>query len=156
MSNDTDNFTSKVLSKAEKKLFDRQLRLPGWNQAILKNSSVLIAGVGGLGVEIAKNLAMVGVGHLVLVDMDTIEFSNFNRQILFVGAPEGSFKAEIAAKKLREINPYIKVDSFNCALEDIDPAIYEHVDLYIAGLDNINARIELNRRAVHNKKPLNF
>ncbi|MHA2095708.1 MAG: ThiF family adenylyltransferase, partial [Candidatus Hodarchaeales archaeon] len=57
------NFTSKTLTKEEKRRFDRQFRLPGWNQEILKQSSVLIAGIGGLGVEIAKNLAMVGVGH---------------------------------------------------------------------------------------------
>ena len=87
MSIEMSNFTSENLSNDEKRLFDRQLRLPGWNQAVLKKSTVLIVGVGGLGVEVAKNLAMVGVGHIILVDMDTIEYSNFNRQILFVGAP---------------------------------------------------------------------
>ncbi|MFW9930566.1 MAG: ThiF family adenylyltransferase, partial [Candidatus Thorarchaeota archaeon] len=142
------------LSQQEKKLFDRQLRLPGWNQSLLKNSTVLIVGVGGLGVEVAKNLAMAGIGHLILVDMDTIEFSNFNRQILFVGATEGSFKAEVASKKLKEINPFIKISAYNCALQDLDPIIYQQADLYIAGLDSINARVELNRRAIHNKKPL--
>ncbi len=146
------NFTSKTLSKEEKRRFDRQFRLPGWNQEILKQSSVLIAGIGGLGVEIAKNLAMVGVGHLVLVDLDTIEYSNLNRQILFIGAPEGAPKAEMAAKKLRELNPFIKVDAFNCPLQDVPPHIYSEVDLYIGGLDSIEARSELNRRAVHNKK----
>ncbi|MHA1992829.1 MAG: HesA/MoeB/ThiF family protein [Candidatus Hodarchaeales archaeon] len=154
MSDNTDNFTSTSLTTEEKKLFDRQLRLPGWNQELLKNSSVLIAGIGGLGVEVAKNLTMAGVGHLILVDLDTIEFSNFNRQILFVGAKEGSYKAETAAKKLKEINPYIRIDHYNSALEDLDPVIYQEVDLYVSGLDSINARIELNRRSVHNRKPL--
>ena len=54
------NFTSTSLSEEEKKRFDRQFRLPGWNQQILKQSSVLILGIGGLGVEVAKNLAMAG------------------------------------------------------------------------------------------------
>jgi molybdopterin/thiamine biosynthesis adenylyltransferase len=148
------NFTSKILTKEEKRRFDRQFRLPGWNQELLKQSSVLIAGIGGLGVEIAKNLAMVGVGHLILVDLDTIEYSNLNRQILFIGAPEGASKAKIAAKKLREMNPFIKIDAYDCPLQDVPPRIYNDVDIYIAGLDSIEARSELNRRAVHNKKYL--
>ncbi|MHA1940128.1 MAG: HesA/MoeB/ThiF family protein [Candidatus Hodarchaeales archaeon] len=148
------NFTSKTLTKEEKRRFDRQFRLPGWNQEILKQSSVLIAGIGGLGVEIAKNLAMVGVGNLILVDLDTIEYSNLNRQILFIDAPEGASKAKIAAKKLREMNPFITIDAFDCPLQDLPPRIYNDVDIYIAGLDSIEARSELNRRAVHNKKYL--
>ncbi|PWI47046.1 hypothetical protein CEE45_13815 [Candidatus Heimdallarchaeota archaeon B3_Heim] len=148
------NFTSKTLTHEEKRRFDRQFRLPGWNQEILKQSSVLIAGIGGLGVEIAKNLAMVGVGHLILVDLDTIEYSNLNRQILFIGAPEGASKAKIAAKRLREMNPFITIDAYDCPLQDVPPHIYSKVDFYIAGLDSIEARSELNRRAVHNKKYL--
>ena len=148
------NFTSRILSKDEKRRFDRQFRLPGWNQEILKKSTVLLVGVGGLGVEAAKNLAMVGVGHLILVDLDTIEYSNLNRQILFIDAPEGAYKAEYAAKKLRKLNPYIKVDSYNCALQDLPPRVFSDADLYIAGLDSIEARVEINRRAVHFKKPL--
>jgi len=148
------NFTSEILSEDEKKRFDRQFRLPGWNQELLKKSTVLLVGVGGLGVEVAKNLAMVGVGHLILVDLDTIEYSNLNRQILFIDAPEGAYKAEFAAKKLRSINPFIQVEAYNCALQDLPPKIFQDVDVYIAGLDSIEARVEMNRRAVHFKKPL--
>jgi len=148
------NFASEILSEDEKKRFDRQFRLPGWNQELLKKSTVLLVGVGGLGVEVAKNLAMVGVGRLILVDLDTIEYSNLNRQILFIDAPEGAYKAEFAAKKLLSINPFIKVEAFNCALQDLPPKIFHDADLYIAGLDSIEARVEMNRRAVHFKKPL--
>lgn len=154
MDSNSSNFTSKVLTIEEKRRFDRQLRLPGWNQGYLKQSTVLIAGVGGLGVEIAKNLAMVGIGKLILVDLDTIEYSNFNRQILFVGAKEGDSKSKVAAKKLEEINPYITIDAYHCALQDLPPKVFYDADLYIGGLDNVEARQELNRRSVHNKKPL--
>src|SRR3990172_5295428 len=146
--------TPDVLSSEEKRRFDRQLRLPGWNQALLKKSTVLIAGVGGLGVEVAKNLSIVGVGRLILVDMDTIEYSNMNRQILCVGAREGSYKAETAAIQLRKLNPTIRIDSFNCALQDLPPKAYQLADLYVAGLDSAAARGELNRRAVHFGKPM--
>jgi molybdopterin/thiamine biosynthesis adenylyltransferase len=148
------NFTSKMFTDAEKRRFDRQLRLPGWKQETLKKSTVLIVGVGGLGVEVAKNLAMVGVGRLILVDLDTIEYSNLNRQVLFVGAPEGAFKAKYAAKRLQEMNPFIKVEAYDCPLQDLPPHVYYEADLYIAGLDSIEARSELNRRAIHNRKPL--
>ncbi|MHA2365365.1 MAG: HesA/MoeB/ThiF family protein [Candidatus Hodarchaeales archaeon] len=154
MNADFSNFSSEVLSSEEKRLFDRQLRLPNWNQEVLKKSTVLIIGIGGLGVEVAKNLAMVGVGHLILVDMDTIEYSNLNRQILFIGAPEGSNKAIIAAERLREINPFIQISAYDCALQDLEPSLYAQADLLIAGLDSIEARQELNRRALHFRKPL--
>ncbi|MHA2295148.1 MAG: HesA/MoeB/ThiF family protein [Candidatus Hodarchaeales archaeon] len=148
------NFASKSLSDDEKRRLDRQLRLPGWNQGYLKRSTVLIVGIGGLGVEIAKNLAMVSVGRLILVDLDIIEYSNLNRQVLFVGAPEGASKSEFAAMKIRELNPHVKVEAFNSPLQDLPPRIYHEADLYIAGLDSIEARMELNRRAVHNLKPM--
>jgi molybdopterin/thiamine biosynthesis adenylyltransferase len=148
------NFASTSLSEEEKRRFDRQFRLPGWNQEILKNSTVLICGIGGLGVEVAKNLAMVGIGRLILVDLDTIEYSNLNRQILFIGAPEGAPKSKIAATRLKEMNPFINIEAYNCPLQDLPPKIYKDADLYIAGLDSIEARSELNRRAIHNKKPL--
>jgi molybdopterin/thiamine biosynthesis adenylyltransferase len=153
MKNST-NFTSEVLTVDEKKRFDRQLRLPNWNQDTLKRSTVLIAGIGGLGVEIAKNLAMVGVGRLILVDLDTIEYSNLNRQVLFVGATEGSSKAKIAADRIKTLNPFINVEAYHCALQDLPPILYHLADIYVAGLDSIEARTELNRRAVHFRKPL--
>lgn len=148
------NFTSEKLSLEEKKLFDRQMRLPGWNQEILKDSTVLIAGVGGLGCEIAKNLAMSGVGTLILVDLDKIEYTNLNRQILFIGASEGESKAEVAARTLKQINPSGKYVAFPKALELLPPALFESADLIISGLDSISARNHLNRRCVHFNKPL--
>ncbi len=148
------NFFSNTIAEKELRRLDRQLRLPGWNQETLKNSKVLIAGVGGLGTEIAKNLAMTGIGTIHLVDMDIIEHSNLNRQILFTDADEGEPKANIAAKNLKKINPFGKYIAHFGSLEELDPKIYEECDLYIAGLDSVKARKELIRRAVHNRKPL--
>ena len=148
------NFFSDILSPFERKRLNRQLRLPGWNQEALKKSKVLIAGVGGLGTEIAKNLAMAGVGVLHLVDMDTIEHSNLNRQILFTEADEGEPKAVVAARNLKKINPHVNYVAHYCRLEELDPGVYEEADVYVSGLDSAQARKELIRRAVHNKKPL--
>ncbi|MFX0094673.1 MAG: ThiF family adenylyltransferase [Candidatus Hodarchaeota archaeon] len=149
------NFSSESISVEERKLLDRQMRLPGWNQQVLKESRVLIVGVGGLGCEVAKNLAMAGVGTLHLVDLDLIEYSNLNRQILFIGAHnEGRPKAIVAAEKLKEINPYGNYFGYHCALEELSPELFEEVDLVVAGLDSVQARANLNRKCVHANVPM--
>jgi len=147
------DFFTKKLTVEERGLYDRQFRLEGWSQRIVKSSRILIAGVGGLGCEIAKNLAMLGIGHLDLVDLDVIEHSNLNRQVLFTGAREGDPKAIVAAKKLADINPNITIKGFHTSLERLDPSIYKEVDLIIGGLDSMNARLNLNAQAVRFKKP---
>ena len=147
-------FFGKELSEEERDLYDRQFRFEGWSQKLVKNSRVLIAGVGGLGCEIAKNLAMLGVGCLDLVDLDIIEHSNLNRQILFTGAKIGEPKAVVAAKKLREINPNIIVKGYHTSLERLNPAIYQAADVIIGGLDSMNARLNLNAQCIRFKKPL--
>ena len=153
MENGSD-FFSEDLSPKERDLYNRQFRLEGWSQSIVKNSRVLIAGVGGLGCEIAKNLAMLGVGHLDLVDLDVIEHSNLNRQVLFIDAKMGQPKAEAAAKMLKKINPNITIKGYSTSLERLDPEIYNAADVIIGGLDSMNARLNLNAQAVRFKKPL--
>ncbi|MFX1256731.1 MAG: ThiF family adenylyltransferase [Promethearchaeota archaeon] len=148
------DFFSDALSSKERELYDRQFRLEGWDQKLIKNSRVLIVGVGGLGCEIAKNLAMLGVGHLDLIDLDIIEHSNLNRQILFTDAKMGKPKAIIAASKLKKINPNITIKGYYTSLERLNPAIYKAADIVIGGLDSMNARLNLNAHCVRFKKPL--
>ncbi|MFX0076459.1 MAG: ThiF family adenylyltransferase [Candidatus Hermodarchaeota archaeon] len=153
MRKDSD-FFAKGLTEEERDLYDRQFRLDGWSQKLVKKSRVLIAGVGGLGCEIAKNLAMLGVGHIDLVDLDIIEHSNLNRQILFVGAKLGEPKAIAAARKLSEINPNIIVKGYHSSLERLDPALYYNADVVVGGLDSMNARLNLNAQCIRFRKPL--
>lgn len=148
------NFFSPELTEDERKRLDRQLRLTGLDQSLLKRSSVLIVGVGGLGTEVAKNLAAAGVGTIYLCDMDYIEHSNLNRQILFVDAKEGEAKAVAAARFLAKINPFGRYIPLVCPLEAIPPEVYYNVDLIISGLDSARARLNLNRRCYVYKKPL--
>jgi len=148
------DFFSEELTEAERDLYNRQFRLEGWSQKLIKNSRVLIAGVGGLGCEIAKNLAMLGVGHLDLVDLDIIEHSNLNRQILFAGARMGAAKAKVAAQKLKEINPNITIKGYHSSLERLNPVLYKAADVVVGGLDSMNARLNLNAQCVRFRKPL--
>ena len=148
------DFFAEGMSMEERDLYDRQFRLEGWSQKLVKDSRVLIIGVGGLGCEIAKNLAMLGVGHLDLVDLDIIEHSNLNRQILFTNAKLGEPKAIVAAKKLREINPNITIIGYHTSLERLDPSLYYNADVIIGGLDSMNARLNLNAQCIRFRKPL--
>jgi len=148
------DFFSKDLTSEERNLYDRQFRLEGWSQKLVKNSRVLMVGIGGLGCEIAKNLAMLGVGHIDLVDLDIIEHSNLNRQILFAGAKLGEPKATVAAKKLTEINPNIIIKGYHTSLERLDPALYQAADVVVGGLDSMNARLNLNAQCMRFRKTL--
>ncbi len=150
---DDSDFFSKELTERERDLYDRQFRLEGWSQKIVKSSRVLIAGIGGLGCEIAKNLVMVGVGHLDLVDLDIIEHSNLNRQVLFTDAKIGEAKATAATRKLKQINPNIRIRGYHSSLERLDPSLYKFADVIIGGLDSMNARLNLNAQSVRFKKP---
>ncbi len=151
---DESDFFNKELNSQERELYNRQFRLAGWRQKIIKDSRVLIAGVGGLGCEVAKNLAMLGVGHLDLVDLDIIEYSNLNRQILFSDAKMGEPKATAAMKKLKKINPNITIKSYHTSLERLEPEVYAAADVVVGGLDSINARLNLNAQCVRFNKPL--
>lgn len=152
--NNNTNFFSDVLDEQERALYDRQFRLHNWNQKLIKKSKVLIVGVGGLGCEIAKNLAMLGV-NMYLLDMDTIEYTNLNRQILFSRASVGASKALTAAKFIKKhINPHVLVRGIHSPLEQVTPALYKKVDLVIAGLDSMNARLMLNNICIQNEKIL--
>ena len=153
LDNDSD-FFAKDLTGEERDLYDRQFRLEGWSQKVVKNSRVLIAGVGGLGCEIAKNLAMLGVGYLDLVDLDIIEHSNLNRQILFTDARIGESKAVVAARKLKEVNPNITIKGHSTSLERLNPELYRSADVVVGGLDSMNARLNLNAQCIRFRKPL--
>ncbi|MHA1739070.1 MAG: HesA/MoeB/ThiF family protein [Candidatus Heimdallarchaeota archaeon] len=134
--------------------YDRQMRIDGWDQEKLADATVLIAGVGALGSFIGANLALSGVGRLILVDMDTIETSNLNRQFLYRKRDVRKYKANVAAKRLRELNPDIEIISLPKKLEDIKRSFYDESDVLVAGLDTFDVRRWLNSLAVDRKKPL--
>ncbi len=136
------------------RMFARQQLIDGWSQDILDDGCILIIGVGALGCEIAKDFALMGIGKLILVDLDTIETSNLSRQMLFKPGDEGRPKAEVAAERLKEMNPYLKVDYYFEKLQKLPMSVYEEADVVIAALDNFNARLDLNKICLRLKKPM--
>ena len=103
----------------------------------VKNARVLVAGAGALGNEVVKNLALFGIGHIYVVDFDRIEISNLTRSILFreEDAFSHAFKADIVAKRAREINPQIEVTPIVGNLfSEVGFGLYRSVDVIIGCL----------------------
>ncbi len=114
----------------------------------VKNARVLVGGAGALGNEVVKDLALFGVGHIYVVDFDQIEISNLTRSVLFreEDAFNHSFKAEIVAKRAKEINPQIEVTPIVGNLySEVGFGLYRAVDVVIGCLDSRLARYLLNR-----------
>lgn len=114
----------------------------------VKNARVLVAGAGALGNEVVKNLALFGVGHIYVCDFDRIEISNLTRSVLFreEDAYNHAYKAEIVAKRAKEINPQIEVTPIVGNLfSEVGFGLYKAVDVIIGCLDSRIARYQLNR-----------
>ncbi len=146
------------LSDDELLRYSRQIMLPQFDiaaQEKLKASRVLVVGLGGIGCPVATYLAAAGVGELVLADFDTVDASNLQRQFLFTAADIGRSKAEVAAAKLAQQNPHIRLRPVTVTLDaDNLPALVACVDLVIDGCDNFNTRDLVNAACVAAGKPL--
>lgn len=136
------------------RMYARQQLIKGWDQGVLEKACIMIVGVGALGCEIAKDFALMGVGKLILVDLDTIETSNLSRQMLFKKGDEGRPKAEVAAERLKEMNPFLIIDTYFQKLQKLPMLVFEESDVIIAALDNFNARLDLNKICIRLKKPM--
>ena len=136
------------------RMYARQQLIDGWDQDVINNGTIMIVGVGALGCEIGKDFALMGIRKLILIDLDTIETSNLSRQMLFRPGDEGRPKAEVAAERLKEMNPFLKVDYYFKKLQKLPMAVYEESDVVIAALDNFNARLDLNKICLRMKKPM--
>lgn len=127
---------------------------PG-DQHCLLDSTVCIAGVGGLGGSVAETLARVGVGRLRLVDGDHFEDSNLNRQRFADTASMGQPKAQVARRDVADINPAVEVTAFTEFLTaDNGSAIIGGADIAIDCLDTLQARLNLQTACRHKNIPM--
>lgn len=137
--------------------YQRQLILPGFGregQERLRKSCVLVVGLGGLGSVVSTYLVYAGVGRIKIVDADTVEPTNLNRQILYSPADIGEKKALVAAKKLSEMNPEVEVLPYHLKIGDSGwEAVLDGVDLVVDGLDNLEARFVVNQEVFNRGIP---
>ncbi len=117
-------------------------------QQRFKDAKITVIGCGGIGGETIEMLARMGIGELVLVDEDAFDLSNLNRQTLASIADLGLDKSAVAAEKVRLINPYVKVTTFNEHADqtNIDKIIGDS-DIVIDALDNVLTRVIVSRKA---------
>ena len=117
-------------------------------QERFKDAKITVIGCGGIGGETIEMLARMGIGELVLVDKDAFDLSNLNRQTMASIADLGLDKEAVAAEKVRLINPYVKVTTYN---EHVDQSNIDKVigdsDIVIDALDNVLTRVIVSRKA---------
>lgn len=135
-----------IIEDEEKDRYSRLKLISWWDQDRLRNAKVMVVGAGALGNEILKNLALLGVGNIFLVDFDTIANSNLSRAVLYRERDEGKEKVQIAARRVKDLNPQIKIQPFNGDIVyDLGLGVFRKMDVVIGGLDNREARLAINR-----------
>jgi molybdopterin-synthase adenylyltransferase len=141
-----------MLTENDLARYERQISYAGFGeegQKRLKQSHVVIAGIGGLGCSASLYLTCAGVGHITLVDCDCVELSNLNRQVLHYEEDVGEGKPFSAARKLAKLNSSIEVTPvFEKITEHNAGEIIKGADLVIDGMDNFETRFILNKACV--------
>jgi len=148
---------SAELTQAELLRYSRHLMIPEVGlegQCKLKGASVLIVGTGGLGSPIALYLAAAGVGRIGLVDYDRVDTSNLQRQVIHSQVAVGELKVESAKRRMLDLNPEIRVDTYNAVLNSENARqISKDYQILVDGTDNFPTRYLLNDLAVFTGKP---
>ena len=134
--------------------YSRFRLIPWWDQTKLQAARVLVIGAGALGNEILKNLMLLGFERIVIVDLDRIEESNLSRTILYRNDDVGSYKADVAARSVKALAPNAKVKPIVAnVVQSCGLGLFAWSDVIIAGLDNREARLWINRCAWKMNRP---
>jgi len=144
--------SSKDLDRYSRQIMLEEIGYQG--QLKLRNATVCVVGVGGLGNPVTTRLVAMGIGKLRIVDRDVIELSNLHRQTMFDDLDVGQVKVEVAAKKLQKLNPDVVVEALPVSVNDYTALdVVEGCDVVIDALDSVNARYSLNKACVEKNIP---
>ena len=134
--------------------YHRQRLIPWWDQEKIRAAKILVIGAGALGNEILKNLALLGFHNIVVVDLDHIETSNLSRAILFRASDVGRSKADTVASAYEALLPEATVRPLTAnVMQDCGLGLFAWADVILAGLDNREARLWINRCAWKVNRP---
>ena len=140
------------MTDEERSRYARHLNLPDFSQVEqdkLKNASVLMVGAGGLGCPVALYLAAAGVGILGIIDDDIVELSNLQRQVLYTTQDLGLSKAQVAARRLADLNPHITIQAHEARLTRANALeVLRDYDIIVDGTDNFATRYLVNDACV--------
>jgi adenylyltransferase/sulfurtransferase len=143
-----DTLTVRAELAEDQDRFSRLRLIPWWDQQKIQAARVLVVGAGALGNEILKNLALLGFLNVVVVDLDTIEASNLSRSVLFRASDIGLAKAAASARGYSDLLPEATVQPLAAnVMQDCGLGLFAWADLVLAGLDNREARLWINRAA---------
>lgn len=122
---------------------------------ILKNKTVLVIGIGGVGSFCVEALARTGIGHLILVDKDKVESSNINRQLLATTETIDQVKVIVMKKRIQTLNPECKVDTYDCFYDcSMDEKIFsQKIDFVIDCIDSIKSKQDLAMACIQRDIP---
>ncbi len=141
-------------SDFEEDQYSRLKLIPWWEQERLTNATIMVVGAGALGNELVKNLSLLGIGHILIYDMDSIENTNLTRSVLYRRKDVGRFKAEVAAERAMDINPDVHTKAFvSNIIDDVGLGVFRRVDVVLGGLDNREARLFINQSCYKVNKP---
>jgi len=125
-----------------------------WDQKKVRDATIMVVGAGALGNEVLKNLALMGIGHVFVIDFDTIEAANLTRSVLFRMEDNGKKKAFVATERVKEINPDVKVQAFHGDVNyEVGLGVFRRMDVVIGVVDSREARLSINRFCYRLGKP---
>lgn len=149
-----NNFDLESSDFEQEDRYSRLRLIPWWDQERLRNATIMVVGAGAIGNELIKNLTLLGIGKILIFDMDGIESTNLTRSVLYRAKDVGRYKAEVAAERAMEINPDVKAKAFiSNIIDDLGLGVYRRMDVVLGGLDNREARLSINQNCYKVNKP---
>jgi len=125
-----------------------------WEREKVMDAKVLVVGAGALGNDVIKNLALMGVGYIFIIDFDNIEAANLGRSVLFRESDTNRAKAEVAAARAKSLNPQVHVQYLNGDVTtNLGLGVIRRMDVVVGCLDNREARLAVNRFCYWMNKP---
>ncbi|MBQ4039825.1 MAG: ThiF family adenylyltransferase [Oscillospiraceae bacterium] len=141
-------------SEFEEDRYSRLRLIPWWEQDRLKNACIMVVGAGAIGNELIKDLTLLGIGKILIIDMDKIEHTNLTRSVLYRAHDVGRYKAEVAAERASEMNPDVKTKALLAnIIDDVGLGVFRRMDAVLGGLDNREARLAINQSCYKVNKP---